>query len=276
MTDRDGETPEGRADLRVERALLDSARADEVPRETVERAWLRFAGTIAAASASSAGASPHLLSGTKIGPGVAAKWLVIGALGGSCVTAAYFRLVRGEPTRRVPAEASAPLAAPATNRERIAVLPASEPAPVPEAPPLATAFAGSSDGKPVPSRSAPHQRRSPAVSEPTPRDEAPPIGPATQVVGTPRASELAREVSALDAARAALTAGAFDQALGAIETYHRDFPSGALSADADVVALRALVGNGAHVEAAEHARRFLAEYPNDPHAAYVKSVAAAR
>jgi hypothetical protein len=58
-----------------------------------------------------------------------------------------------------------------------------------------------------------------------------------------------------------------------IERYHREFPSGALAHDADVVALEAAAAKGDRADVAQRARSFLARYPNDPQAAKVRSVA---
>jgi TolA-binding protein len=83
-------------------------------------------------------------------------------------------------------------------------------------------------------------------------------------------STLAAEVSRIDIARIAVASGDFDGAIRLIERYHGDFPEGALSPDADVVALEAAVGKHDRAEVAERARRFLTRYPNDPHAARVR------
>jgi outer membrane protein assembly factor BamD (BamD/ComL family) len=83
-------------------------------------------------------------------------------------------------------------------------------------------------------------------------------------------STLAAEVAALDAARTAAAAGELDRTLRLLDRYHYEFPAGELAADADVVAIEARAAQGDHAEVARLAARFLARYPNDPHAAEVR------
>jgi outer membrane protein assembly factor BamD (BamD/ComL family) len=83
-------------------------------------------------------------------------------------------------------------------------------------------------------------------------------------------STLSAEVAALDAARAALAARAFDQALQLIDRYRDDFPTGELCADADVVAIEALFAKGDHPAALRQAARFLSQHPKDPHSEAVR------
>jgi hypothetical protein len=80
-------------------------------------------------------------------------------------------------------------------------------------------------------------------------------------------STLAAEVAALDAAR---KAGSADETLRLVDRYQYDFPAGELTADAEVVAMEALSAKGERDELALRAARFLARYPNDPHAAEVR------
>ncbi len=88
-----------------------------------------------------------------------------------------------------------------------------------------------------------------------------------------RASRLAREVAALDAARASLAIGAAQSTLRQIEHYRAEFPDGELAADAEVVAIEALAAEGDHAALALAARRFLDRYPRDPHAPRVRELA---
>jgi hypothetical protein len=60
-----------------------------------------------------------------------------------------------------------------------------------------------------------------------------------------------------------------------IEQYHREFPGGALEADADVVAIEALAAEGDQVALARAVQRFLRLRPRDPHAARVRELEAA-
>jgi hypothetical protein len=98
--------------------------------------------------------------------------------------------------------------------------------------------------------------------------------PAEAAAAAPTPSTLAAEVAALDAARAAAAAGRPDETLRLVGQYRYDFPDGELRADAEVVAIRALAGKGERAEAARLAARFLARYPDDPHAAEIRRLAA--
>ena len=85
-----------------------------------------------------------------------------------------------------------------------------------------------------------------------------------------REPTLAAQVRQLDAARTACRIGAYGEAIRLVENYHREFPNGALTPDADVVAIEALVGKQDRAAAARQAHAFLAKYPRDPHAALVR------
>jgi TolA-binding protein len=175
------------------------------------------------------------------------KWLLIGSIGGSVLTAGVLAVRGGEGPQRTLAPIEAPRhSSPATGGhpdERRADPPLAAPATAAKRPPRKT---------------SPHE----VVSQ-QPRREA----------GPPR-SGLAAEVSRLDAARVAIARGAYDDALRLIAGFHEDFPGGALAAEADVVALEALAGKGDHAEVARRTQSFLTKHPNDPHAARVRWLAA--
>ncbi len=92
----------------------------------------------------------------------------------------------------------------------------------------------------------------------------------TESAGEGAASTLGAEVARLDSAREAFRAGAFDEAIRRVESYHREFPQGVLAPDAEVVAIEALAEQKERDEAAARAAAFLANYPADPHAAKVR------
>jgi TolA-binding protein len=95
---------------------------------------------------------------------------------------------------------------------------------------------------------------------------------AAGAVATP-SSPLAAEVARIDAARTSNAVGDYDGTVQLVERYHRDFPSGALAPDADVVALEAVAAKRDRAETARRAALFLSRYPGDPHAARVKWLA---
>ena len=67
--------------------------------------------------------------------------------------------------------------------------------------------------------------------------------------------------------------GDHQEAIRLVDGYHHDFPSGALAAEADVVALEAAAAGRDEAEVARRAQRYLRRYPNDPHAARVRQLA---
>jgi len=86
------------------------------------------------------------------------------------------------------------------------------------------------------------------------------------------APSLADEVTALDAARAALARGDSALALTDLDAYERRFPSGVLAPEADVVRIEALFAAGDVSAARGRAGRFLASHANSPLAARVREL----
>lgn len=109
----------------------------------------------------------------------------------------------------------------------------------------------------------------PAASAPS---ELPAKRPALPRAPRRAAPDLAAEIAALDALRTALNIGAWKDAERQVAAYRRTFPRGALRNEAEVLAIRALVGQGRHEAAAGAARSFLASHPQDPQAASVRSL----
>jgi hypothetical protein len=247
----------------LERILLASAEADgPTPAET-ERAWREFranAGALAALSSSPPTPSAPLASSpTPSAPlawfaaprARALQWLLLGAIGGGSLVALWRPLEQSaEPPPPLPVTLAVPASGeltPDPESGRAANLPAPPAAPraLPAGPPPRS----------------PHPRRTAASPAP----------------GRAAASEsrLAREVAALDAARTALAIGANAEVLQQIEDYHREFPRGALAADADVVAIEALAAERNQVALARAVQRFLRQYPRDPHVARVRELESA-
>jgi hypothetical protein len=249
-----------------ERQLLESARKDAPPSD-VQDAWTRFAGVL-----SPFVSIPHSLGGSQT-PTVAAatvatkavgmrsawvstvKWILLGAIGGSSLTAAWTMQRRGEKVDslvpvldRAPAPLSEPNAAALSPPPSVVDQPAS-----------------ASRGRHRPSL----RRHSPSPGE-TAESHA---GEETADKAVLDASTLAAEVARIDAARAASATGDNAEAIRLIDRYHRDFPNGALAPDADVVALESMAAKGDRAEIARRAALFLSRYPADPHAARVKWLA---
>jgi hypothetical protein len=242
-----------RSDEEFERDLIDSARADELPEARADEAWSAFAQKLAGAAAGLPGVDgaaaaprahgPEVTAAVRSGYGAAARWLLLGAVGGGVVTAGFMWRYRSESASRpasggiVSAGASDEPLAERPDRARIAL---AEP----------------DDGLIRAPREA---RRS--TGQPMRAHEA---------SGASEPSSLAAEVAMLDAARKAAAAGDPDTALRLIDRYQYEFPEGELAADAEVVAIEALAAKGERDDLARRVARFLARHPNDPHAADVK------
>ena len=276
------------SDSEFERSLLQSAQCDAPP-DDAQQAWARFAGTMnlvvsgtepasglyRANVPADAAASANLTqaAAARTARVSAMKWLLLGALGGSGLTAAV--LMERHPSRqglstRPATVGSASVVKASSPPSRLEA--ASKESEQPTAPASEPAFPTT------------HRRHSVQAWTPSnPQSER--LASATETTSknpsneTPRetllapSSTLAAEVSRLDAARTAIAAGAYDEAIRLIDRYHRDFPAGALSPDADVVAIEAEAAKPDQAAVARRAALFLSRYPGDPHAARVKWLA---
>jgi hypothetical protein len=226
-----------RSDDEFERALLRSACRDVPDAGAGERAWSRFAALMAGVATtigvpkSVSGPTGTAGSAGRFARGVvAAKWLVVGAIGGSAVT---FALVRGHAAAPAPATSVAPTST--------VGLPSAVVAP---------RLAPAEPSGWVAPESHPKAHASPTRAfAPAPRDEA---------------SSLAAEVAALDVARSALDSGTPDDALAVLRRYLRDFPKGKLLPEAEVMGIEALAAKGDRARVTQEATRFLERYPNAP------------
>jgi hypothetical protein len=283
---------ENPGDAEFERTLLESARKDTPP-HSVQDAWARFAGALSLIAPSLAPDSDlggPRVSADRTSAGTVAKaagaravraaviqWLLLGAIGGSAVTAAVMVPRReGKPDSPKPVlyrESPAPAKPAASVRS---------PMPVPFPADERTATSAPQTASPVAlsrrlgrgrDRSIQHQPRSSGLAEAVSSGDS-----KDQTINPLRvdSSTLSAEVARIDAARTAISGGDYDEALRLIERYHRDFPTGALAPDADVVALEAVAAKGDRAEVRRRAHLFLSRYPGDPQAARVKWLAAPR
>jgi TolA-binding protein len=85
---------------------------------------------------------------------------------------------------------------------------------------------------------------------------------------------LSAEVTELDRARAALTAGNPERALAVLDAYRQKFPEGTLRPESAYVRIQAVLQRGDRAGARELASRFLAQHPNSPHAPQLRALAA--
>jgi hypothetical protein len=245
-----------RSDEEFERALIDSARADELPEARAAEAWSAFVQKLAGAagalprvdgSAAPRAAGPQVAAAVRAGAGAVTRWLLVGALGGGAVTAGFMWRYRGESASR---PASAAMGAAGASDEELA-----------ERPDRArVALAAPDEGLSQAPREA-HRSVGQVTRVPNKTMKA------HEASGAAAGSTLAAEVAMLDAAR---QAGDPDTTLRLVDRYRYEFPEGELAADAEVVAIEALAAKGERDEVARRVARFLAAHPNDPHAAEVK------
>ena len=141
-------------------------------------------------------------------------------------------------------------------------------APPPEAPPpkpVATAPA-----PPPPSPAADEQPKPPpepakAPAPPPRATKAPPAAPARDAVD---------ELALLDAAQAALQSGDVTGCLDRVAEHERDFPSGALVQEREVLAIEALLKRGDREAGEARAARFLSQFDSSVHRGRVRALLA--
>jgi len=262
-----------RGDDEFERALLRSAIHDMPDPRASERAWRRFAALMGGVAMTLR--VPERISAPPATAGsvgrfwrsvAAAKWLVVGAIGGSAVT---FALVGGH---AAPPVLATSVALTSTTRPPSAI---SAPPLTPMAPSMWIA-AESQPSPSVASTSSAARSSDHALARRAVRDtEA--LGPPTRGVAPAtrdEASSLAAEVAELDMARSALDARTPDDALAALRRYLRDFPKGKLVPEAQVMGIEALAAKGDRARVSKEATRFLARYPNAPQRTRVEQLRA--
>lgn len=222
-------------EVEFERSLLDAARGEALPpRAATERAWQRFSAVGGRAAVSIGGGTGRAwLSSGKL------TWLATGIITGSVTTAV--------------------LVAPRGAAPNLAV-PTSAPVTVPPAADGLSAGAVLAEGA-VPAESAVPAEGARPAEGPMPAEGARKRR-AVRVTAPPG---LESEVRALDAIRGALDDGRPSDALDAVDVFHWRFPRAQLAADADGLAIEALLARGDTGAATERAARFLRRYPSDPH-----------
>jgi hypothetical protein len=232
------------ADEAFERLLLASAKLDAPSDGAAKVAWGRF--VVAAANVATIGGASPVTSASRTARSVA-KWLAWGALVSAALVAAY---VEGTRHGRAPAQ------------------PSSAMAPSSAAPTVSEAF----EQRPVPP--ATHSSGVALASKRSMATRTTAIRPARTQPAAPTSTSanLREEVARLDAARTALAIGDFNVVFQTLERYRVDFPNGVLAREGDLVAISALSEKGDRTQARLLARRFLANYPHDVHAARVKQI----
>ncbi len=288
MATNDPNDPSLGTDAAFERWLLDSAKSDAPPEGATQRAWAQL--TQAASVALSSDTVKPGLDGRSdaVGNATALKSLLIGALGGGLVTAAWMGGLTGldapasVPTRSTQLD-SAPMTAPAVGPSPAEPEP-SAPFGVADAASAVNTADAPPHGPPSASRRAP-ARSARRGSEPSLRARpggsaalptpAPVRAPAPEEPSSASSLEstLEREVALLDAIRSALAKADFVGCLMQVAQYRHEFEHGELARDADVFEIEALAGRGERARAARAAQSFLRRYPHDPHAARLRAFA---
>ncbi|HXK17510.1 MAG TPA: hypothetical protein VNG33_06900 [Polyangiaceae bacterium] len=254
------------------RQLLRAARADGPRSGAAGRApaALGVAGTTATATSiasASAGAQLAASLGASAAaslPMIAAKWLVVGTLGGlALASGATLVFSKHEPERTPPqhqlalprASAELPGVGPGPDR----LEPGSTPADAAPEP------AVSKPGKPNVSASA--SVSASAVTAPVPF-----TAPSQAAFESPEQSKLLRDVALLDDARRALKGGDTAQALALITRYDAERQTHVLDREALLLHVDVLTARGEHQRAKELAQRYLAAFPNDAHAERLRAL----
>ncbi|MEI9948700.1 MAG: hypothetical protein WDO74_06880 [Pseudomonadota bacterium] len=220
------------------RAAADEQPSRALPQKILVGLGAGLAATGASAVASGATASPPAaaISGGGI---LVAKWLALGLVGGLLATAGLDAVTSS--TSSAP-----PAVAPARTSIEVSavVLPpvSAPPAPVAEA-------------------AAEVARIERAASTPTP-----PVADTS--------SRLREEVRLIDAARAALAAGAAERALRELQTYRRVAQTGMLDREARVLHIEALAKVGDLKQARALAEAYSADFPRDAHARRLRALTA--
>jgi hypothetical protein len=117
----------------------------------------------------------------------------------------------------------------------------------------------------------------PVVQQPQPSAPAPVSAPApehsVEAHPVPAAGDaLAQEIARLDAVRGLLAANHLAPALGALQSYERDYAHGALRQEATLLRIEVLHRAGRRNEARALAEHFLAIHPDSPHGPRIRAL----
>lgn len=110
-------------------------------------------------------------------------------------------------------------------------------------------------------------------SAPEPTASSAPSIPKASSAGALERGDLREEIRLIDAARGAVAARAYEQALSLLRRYSTTYPSGMFGQEASVLRFEALDRSGQHAHAKALAREFLGRHPNSPLAERAERVA---
>jgi hypothetical protein len=233
----------------AELSLLRAGMSEEPSEQSAQRlaTLLGLAGGAAAfttATKSSAAGAVARGAASKM----AAKWLVLGALGVAGGAAIVFAARPG--AHEAPRRGAGAPAAHRVDESRVA--------------PVPTALPG--EGAQTPQAEAARALPAEATVSPIAQDRA--------SEGSARAStpSIAREIAALDVARRLLGSGNPRGALGALDDYEAQAKTGMLRQEATLLRIEALAGAGETSAARRLAHRFLQNHPHSPHENRVRAL----
>jgi hypothetical protein len=264
------------------RELLRAARADGPRPGSSQRALVALgvaAGTSAAtasAAAAAAASSAKVGVGGAVGmasaslPTLAAKWLLVGTLGGlALASGAQLVVSEARPSAR-PTRGAEGSHAPASERARSTVAPQL----VPSGEAATVAPAANAEPALGVLRAPDRQASAPArLGASLNGALQPPTAPSQAAFDTPE-HKLLHDVALLDAARRALRSGDAGAALGQLDRYEQARQTHTLDQEAQLLRIDALLSSGQRDMARKLASQYLAVHPSDAHSARLRALLA--
>jgi hypothetical protein len=249
------------------RKLLRAARADRPSRGAAGRALAAMGVTSAATAAAGVASAGTAASAASAGlvslPLLAAKWLVVGALGGGLLASGASLLVSKPPAKELQSPpsrpvASASVAAPSASAREAKSLPVAN-----ENENESDVAAPAMVGKTAkPSAAASGDERAP-----------PPFAsPSQAAFAGPEQSKLLRDVALLDAARRALRESDTAQASELLNRYDSERETHVLDREARLLHIDVLVARGQRAQARVLAQQYLVAFPGDAHAERLRAL----
>lgn len=219
-----------------------------------------------AAAGTALGVATATGSAKPLGVWLAAKWVLVGALGATTLITATTLLSTAdadEPRATAPLAAAAPptavlqAQAPVAETASLPALPPVEAAPLAPPPAAVSPPSSSVDGERSPGSAAPQALAESAGDSPAPTNPA---------------SALAAELALLRQARAAVGAGRAAEALAALDA-HRRLGTTHLGEEAEVLRVEVMALSGDRAGASRRAAELLARRPESPYAARLRALA---
>jgi hypothetical protein len=222
---------------------------------------LGLGGSVVAASAT-ATAGTAVVAVPFVAPSLTlmvSKWVALGVLGGLALAGGASLVIEPAEPKHVAMAAHHGLGEPARAATHASPAPAPPVSSLDLQAPTATPTAPALPGRPA--------------ASPTPRPEAPrPLPAAPARASLPNAQSLSREIAMIDACRRALSSGDAAAALAQLDEYAASPRTGTLDREAQLLRIDSLSLSGQRAAALALAERYLASYPNDPHAARLREL----